>query len=217
MLEIVPVVVTPFAQNCRLLGDAQSKCAVVVDPGGDSDLIDAELQRRGWKCSEIWLTHSHLDHCGGVAALKRKYQSVLFAHPLEKMMRAHVQDLCAMYGLPQGELENCPEPDLEIKGGETLSFAGHKFNVIFTPGHSPGHVVFYQPELKVLLAGDTVFKSSIGRTDLPGGNHDTLMESIHSKILTLPDDTRVLSGHGDDTTIGFERRSNPFLQETSDV
>lgn len=217
MLEIVSVVVTPFAQNCRILADSATKTAVVVDPGGDVPLIQEALSRGGWKCSEIWLTHSHLDHCGGVAGLQEVWRAPLTAHPVEKQMRAHVQDLCAMYGLPRGDLENCPEPDRAVSGGETLSFGGYDFKVFFTPGHSPGHVVFYQAEHKILLAGDTVFLGSIGRTDLPGGDYDTLLTSIRSKILSLPDDTRVLPGHGDDTSVGVERRSNPFLQEGGDV
>ncbi|MBN8550053.1 MAG: MBL fold metallo-hydrolase [Deltaproteobacteria bacterium] len=217
MLQVRSLVVTPFAQNCRIIADAQSKTAVVVDPGGDVPLIEAELQKLGCRCVEIWLTHSHLDHCGGVAALKQKTNAQLIAHPGEREMRAHVRDICAMYGLPAGEMQDCPEPERELVGGEVLSFGGQDFRVLFTPGHSPGHVVFYQPELKILLAGDTLFQGSIGRTDLPGGDYDTLMGSIHSKILSLPDDTRVLPGHGDETTVGIEKRSNPFLQEGGNV
>ena len=110
-------------------------------------------------------------------------------------------------------MRNCPEPDEYIKGGETLSFASNKAEVRFTPGHAPGHVVFYFADQNLLVAGDTVFQGSIGRTDLPGGDHETLLTSIREQILTLPDETKILSGHGPDTTVGQERLTNPFLQE----
>jgi glyoxylase-like metal-dependent hydrolase (beta-lactamase superfamily II) len=190
--------------------DEQSREALVIDPGGESDRILDEASRRGLSIKEIWLTHSHLDHCGGVRALKAAAKAPLTAHPAEAMMRAHVTDIAAMYGAPDG-FENCPEPERAINGGETLSFAGSAFKVLFTPGHSPGHVCFYDGASGVLFAGDTVFSGSIGRTDIPGGNSDLLLESIRREILTLPDETRVLSGHGGDTTVGTERRSNPFL------
>lgn len=212
MIEIVPVVVTPFAQNCRILGDSESKRAIVIDPGGDVDVISGELASRRWTCEQIWLTHSHLDHCGGVKALKSASGARLYAHPDETMMRSNVRKICSMYGLPPDGFDDCPEPDVSIRGGETLRFAELDFSVHFTPGHSPGHVVFYQKDMKVLLAGDTLFAGSIGRTDLPGGDYDTLMRSLQSVLMVLPDDTQVLSGHGENTTIGVERVSNPFLQ-----
>lgn len=208
--SIVQLTVTPFAQNCRLLIDDSARSAVVVDPGGEPERILAELSGRKLKLSEIWLTHSHLDHCGGVRSLKAATGAALLGHPVEAMMRANVVRIAAMYGIPSG-FEDCPEPDRFISGGEELSFGGATFKVLFTPGHAPGHVCFYDVAGKTLLAGDTLFSGSIGRTDLPGGDADLLLESIGREILTLPDDTRVLSGHGDDTTVGKERRSNPFL------
>ena len=116
-----------------------------------------------------------------------------------------------LYGIPPGEMQSCPEPDVPIIGGEALSIAGYNFEVLFTPGHSPGHLCFYNSASHTLIAGDTLFAGSIGRTDLPGGDHVTLLRSIRQQLLVLPDDTRVLSGHGPDTTIGRERNSNPFL------
>lgn len=213
MLEIVTITVTDFAQNCRIIGHPESKTAVVVDPGGDSQRISAELDRRGWMCKEVWLTHSHIDHCGGVAAIQRKYGAKLVANPLEKELRQLVLTICEMYGLRSDAYENCPEPDVAIRGGETLHFGGHDFTVSFTPGHSPGHVVFYQQQMGVLIAGDTLFAGSIGRSDLPGGDYETLMRSLREVLLKFPDETRVLPGHGEDTTIGRERVTNPFLQE----
>jgi glyoxylase-like metal-dependent hydrolase (beta-lactamase superfamily II) len=116
-----------------------------------------------------------------------------------------------MYGLPASEWFDCPEPSIAIRGGEVLSLGNLRAEVLFTPGHSPGHVSFYFRSEKVLISGDTLFSGSIGRTDLPGGDHRTLIASIRENILTLDDEVRVLSGHGDDTTVGIERRSNPFL------
>ncbi|MBX7145354.1 MAG: MBL fold metallo-hydrolase [Oligoflexia bacterium] len=213
MLEIVTVPVTGFQQNCRLIGDPSSGTAVVIDPGGDVPHILQVLKQRGWRCVEIWLTHSHLDHCGGVTELIAASGAKLTAHALEREFRERVAEIAAMYGIPQDQFKACPEPDRAVVASDVLRFGGQKFEVRFTPGHSPGHVVFYCAELGLLLAGDTVFAGSIGRTDLPGGDYEQLMQSIAEQILTLPDSTKLLPGHGPDTTIGEERRSNPFLQD----
>lgn len=208
-VELVPV--TDFAQNCRIIADTTTGNAVVIDPGGDIPKILSVLDKKGWICTQIWLTHSHLDHCGGVRALKAQTNAHLYGHKGEAEMRAHVEDICRYYGVPVGTMTNCPEPDTYIKGGELLTFAGEEFKVLFTPGHSPGHLSFYNQTGKFVISGDALFAGSIGRTDLPGGDHGTLLTSIREQLLTLPDETRVLSGHGDDTTIGQERRTNPFL------
>lgn len=211
MFEIVTIIVTPFQQNCRLLACPETKDAVVIDPGGDAARIADALDRRGLSLRQIWLTHSHLDHCGGVAELKAGTNAVLFGHPLERELRANVRRIGQLYGLPPDGMQDCPEPDEYIEGEERLSFSKYDFDVLFTPGHSPGHLCFHHAPSKTLFAGDTLFAGSIGRTDLPGGSHQTLLESIRDRILTLPDDTRVLPGHGPDTTIGVERAGNPFV------
>lgn len=218
MLEIILIEVTPFPQNCRIIHDDSSTEAVVIDPGGEGDRIFAELQKRNLSCKEIWLTHSHLDHCGGVKRLKALTNAKLFGHPGEVDLRRNVERIAQFYGMFDSDMENCPEPDVLISGNETLSIGEFEFKLFFTPGHSPGHISFYHAPKDsaspgVLIAGDTLFAGSIGRTDLPGGNHELLMESIRNKIMTLPDSTRVLSGHGPDTTIGIERRTNPFLKD----
>lgn len=211
MLEILTCVVTPFMQNSRILFEPGSGTAVVVDPGGDVDQILHELAKRQLRCDEIWLTHSHLDHCGGVRRLKEVTGARVLGHPGEAEFRSRVVDIAAMYGLPGSDLQNCPEPDTMLTGGETLTIGEATFEVLFTPGHSPGHLCFYNRSNRVLVAGDTLFQGSIGRTDLPGGDFDVLMASIRGVLLKLPLDTRVLPGHGPETAIGLEARSNPFL------
>ncbi|MFM1848090.1 MAG: hypothetical protein RL417_1564 [Pseudomonadota bacterium] len=211
MLEIVTCPVTPFMQNARILFEKGGATAVVIDPGGDVEILLRELAARKLRCAEIWLTHSHLDHCGGVRRLKEITGATLLGHPAEAMMRSRVVDIAAMYGLPGSDLENCPEPERMIEGGEGLTLGSESFEVLFTPGHSPGHLCFYNRSNGVLLAGDTLFQGSIGRTDLPGGDLDVLMDSIKGVLLKLPPETRVLPGHGPETTIGEESRSNPFI------
>jgi glyoxylase-like metal-dependent hydrolase (beta-lactamase superfamily II) len=213
MLNIELFPVTDFQQNCRILWQDGTADALVIDPGGDGDRIEKFLISRKLRCAQIWLTHSHLDHCGGVSQLLRTNASIpLFAHQLEREFRSRVEDIKDMYGIQGNSMTNCPEPTRYLEGEETLEFAGVSFTTLFTPGHSPGHICFYAPTEGLLLAGDTLFAGSIGRTDLPGGNHATLIKSIIEKILTLPDDTRVLSGHGPETRVGVERDTNPFLQ-----
>lgn len=211
MLSIATVVVTPFMQNARILTCEETKATVIIDPGGEPDKIIDELHGRDLSCSQIWLTHSHLDHCGAVLPLMESLGVPLVAHPAEEAMRSQVRGIAQMYGLPASEWFDCPEPSIAIHGGEVLSLGKLHAEVLFTPGHSPGHVSFYFRSEKVLVSGDALFAGSIGRTDLPGGDHKTLIKSIKEKILTLDDDVRVLSGHGDDTTVGEERRNNPFL------
>ena len=211
MFEILTLELTPFAQNTRIIFDRASGDSVVIDPGGDYAKIAQSLDSYATKPTQIWLTHSHLDHCGAVRQLQQASGAKLYAHPIERELRARVVEICMFYGIPPGEMQSCPEPDVPISGGETLALGEDKFKVLFTPGHSPGHLCFYNAATGTLIAGDTLFAGSIGRTDLPGGDHATLLHSIRQQLLVLPDDTRVLCGHGPDTTIGRERKSNPIL------
>jgi len=213
MLKIAKIAVTPFEQNCRLVCDIEQGLAAVVDPGGEAENIQALAEREGVKIEQIWLTHSHLDHVGGVAELVRLTNAKVFGMQSESEMRAKVEDIVRFYGIPAGLMLNCPEPDIYISGGDTLSIGKFKFEVRFTPGHSPGHLVFYNAESKSLIAGDTLFFDSIGRTDLPGGDHETLLKSIKEQIFILPNETKVLPGHGADTTVGRERISNPYVKD----
>jgi hydroxyacylglutathione hydrolase len=211
MLRIITVEVTPFAQNARILICPATGKSAVVDPGGDVERIVDVLKEQGLSCEQIWLTHSHLDHCGGVADLIAFSGAKLVGHPNEKSMRENVVNICRMYGVPPSTMKNCPEPDVYITGGEDLTLGNEMLNVLFTPGHSPGHVSFYHAPTSTLIAGDTLFAGSIGRTDLPGADHATLISSIKNVLFALPGDTNVLPGHGPDTQIDIERKSNPFL------
>lgn len=211
MLKIIELPVTPFRQLCRILYDTDTKDAVVIDPGGDAQRILDLLSSERLRCKEAWLTHSHLDHCGGVAVLKDTLGLMLCAHPDEREMRRNVVNYAAMFGLAAEDMDNCPEPDMSLRGGERLHVGAHAFEVLFTPGHSPGHLCFHSRENELLLSGDVVFAGAIGRTDLPGGNYEVLMSSIKHTILTLPGETRILSGHGTSTTVEEERLTNPFL------
>lgn len=211
MLHVETIPVTEFGQNCRILWCSETKECVIVDPGGEADKILARIDKLGVTPKQIWLTHSHLDHCAGVAPLMKKRTVALVGHPAEKMLRNNVGSVAQMYGMDPADWPNCPEPSIEVVGGEEVCVGNCKAQVLFTPGHSPGHVSFYFAQDSILASGDVLFKGSIGRTDLPGGEMKTLVQSIHAKIFTLPGNTRVLCGHGEDTTIAEEQISNPFV------
>ena len=209
MIEIVPFVLGPVATNAYLVGEPHNRSAVVIDPAWDGELIVDEARRRGWNITELWLTHAHFDHIGGVAAILRLIQPApkVALHSLDLPLYS-AQGGASLFGM---RIEPTPEPSVRLKHGQILSLGMQAFEVRHCPGHTPGHVVFYCAAEKVLFCGDVIFWGSIGRTDLPGGNYDALINSIKSQVLTLPNDTRLLSGHGGETTVGVERRTNPFL------
>ncbi|MCS6962250.1 MAG: MBL fold metallo-hydrolase [Deltaproteobacteria bacterium] len=207
-MEILTIPVTPVQQNCRIL--TNDKEAIVIDPGGDVDKILNMISQRNLTLVEIWLTHSHFDHCGGVGKLIEKFPNInLVAHPIEKEFRKFAHQIATQWGI--FDVVECPEPTKEIEDDAQMEVFGREVKVLFTPGHSPGHLVFYFPEDGFAISGDTVFQGSIGRTDLPGADYKVFMQSIRTKILTLPDEVRLLPGHGPDTTVGREKITNPFL------
>lgn len=194
----------------------------MVDPGGEVEQIVDKIDFDNTEVTSVLLTHAHIDHAGGVmdmlAELEKKTGKLvpLFAHKAEAEMRKSIAMQAQMFGVPPGVYKDVREPDVYIDEGDEFSVGEHKGLVLFTPGHAPGHVSVYfeqgSESAPVLIAGDTLFQGSIGRTDLPGGDHQTLINSIKGKILTLPENTVVMSGHGPDTTVGAEARSNPFLK-----
>jgi len=209
MLEIISFVLGPVLTNVYLVADPQSKAAVVIDPAWDGALLASEAERRGWRISQIWLTHAHFDHIAGAGELAARVvpppQAAL--HPLDLPLW-RMQGGAKMFGM---HIDAGPEPEIAMTHGQILHLGELEFEVRHTPGHTPGHVIFYCQEEKVVFCGDLIFQGSIGRTDLPGGDYRALMDSIHSQILTLEDETRLFSGHGVETTVAEERVENPFL------
>jgi hydroxyacylglutathione hydrolase len=209
MLEIIPMVLGPVGTNAYLLADSKSHSAVAIDPAWDGELILEESIRHGWHIHQIWLTHAHFDHIGGIAGLVKDLHPAptIALHPADLPLYS-AQGGAALFGMHIGVT---PEPDMRLKHGQILKLGELDFEVRHCPGHTPGHVVFYCAAEKVVFCGDVIFWGSIGRTDLPGGNYETLIRSIHTHILSLSNETRLLSGHGGETTVGYERRENPFL------
>jgi hydroxyacylglutathione hydrolase len=206
---IVPV--TPFQQNCTLLFDSESLEGVVVDPGGDVEAILQAINEAGVTVVAIWLTHGHIDHAGGAMDLKEALGvDIVGPHRDDIMLLSRLEDQARMFGLA-GAVRNCV-PDRFLEEGERLSFSGHEFEVLHCPGHAPGHVVFFNKAAGFAHVGDVLFRGSIGRTDLPGGDHAQLLASIRDKILPLGDEVGFLCGHGPGGRIGEERLTNPFLK-----
>jgi glyoxylase-like metal-dependent hydrolase (beta-lactamase superfamily II) len=209
MLTIVPLVMGPVQTNCYLVGEETSRQAVVIDPAWDGEKIQAEAARRGWEITAAWLTHAHFDHVAGSASLARALPAPLplAIHP-DDLQLYQRQGGAAMFGL---QIEPGPTPTMLLSHGQSLSLGPVAFEVRHTPGHTPGHVVFYSAEEKVVFCGDVIFRGSIGRTDLPGSSYPALIQSIETQLFSLPDETVLYSGHGPQTSVGIERRYNPFL------
>ena len=199
--------VGPIMANCFIIGCERSKEAMVVDPGDDADRILMALAKKELKVKYLVNTHGHFDHVGGNKRMKEATGAPIAIHSGDEPMLTELSRSAAMFGL---SAENSPPADTLLNDGDEISFGDLSFKVIHTPGHSPGGICLYTPGH--LFAGDTLFAGSIGRTDLPGGNYDTLISSIKSKLLSLPEDTVVHTGHGPETSIANEKRMNPFLR-----
>lgn len=202
----------PFGTNCHLLWDGSGQC-VICDPGMCDDAenaeLDAYIRTKGLVPAAVVLTHGHGDHACGVDYCIYKYNIKVYMSPADRpICRSHVQ-FCSMIGIKP---YNCDFPAEDAAEGTVVRFGSHELRAIASPGHTPGGLVWYCEAEKLLLSGDSLFKGSIGRTDMEGGDYDVLMKSLFGKILELDGETRVLPGHGPDTEIAEERRSNPFLQ-----
>ena len=209
-IQIIVVPVTPFQQNCSVVFDRATRKGAVIDPGGDVDAIVDVLSKNGIEVELIALTHGHLDHVGGAAELaERLGVQVIGPHRDDQMLLDRVEEQARQFGV--AGLRSVT-PDRWLEEGDTLEMAGRSFEVLHCPGHAPGHVVFFDRGLRFALSGDVLFAGSVGRTDLPGGNHETLIASIRDKLLPLGDDVSFLPGHGPASTIGNERKTNPFLR-----
>ena len=204
--QIIPV--TPFEQNCSLLWCDETLSAAVVDPGGDIARILSVVKNKGVKLEKILVTHGHIDHAGAVAELAEK-----LALPIEGPQREdqfwidNLSDQSRMFGFPEARPFT---PDRWLEQGDRVTFGKVEMSVLHCPGHTPGHVVFFNEPGRLAIVGDVLFKGSVGRTDFPRGHFDTLMASIHNQLWPLGDDVAFISGHGPMSTIGAERRSNPF-------
>ena len=206
---IVPV--TPFQQNCTLIWDAASRSGAVVDPGGDLDRIEAGIAKAGITTVEkILLTHGHIDHAGGAAELKEKLGGISIEGPhlADRFLLENLQQQAMHFGLDG--VRNVT-PDRWLAEGDSVTVAGATFSVLHCPGHSPGSVVLVNAAQRFALVGDVLFRGSIGRTDFPYGDHEALIEAIKTKLLPLGDEYTFICGHGPMSTLGEERRSNPFL------
>jgi len=209
MLEIVSFELGPVLTNTYLVADTNTLESVVIDPAADGKMIAAEAEQRGWRITNIWLTHAHFDHMGGSTEVADNVNPPppVALHP-EDYPLWRMQGGASYFGM---RIDPGPEPSVELRSGQILNLGEYEFEVRFAPGHTPGHVVYYCATEKIVFCGDVIFQGSIGRTDLPGGDYQTLINSIRSQILSLPDDVRLLPGHGPQTNVGQERHFNPFL------
>lgn len=223
MLEIVSFTLGPARTNAYLVADSETKEAAVIDPAWDGHVILEAAQKRGWRIAHLWYTHAHFDHIGGAGAIADALNPLplVALHPNDHVLwRAGGGG--ALFGF---DIDPGPEPTIDFVHGQTLKLGGVEFEVRFAPGHTTGHCILYVanptpgieqreqrgPSRSVCFCGDVIFAGSVGRTDLPGGSWEQLEKSIREQIYTMPDETRLLSGHGPETTVGEEKRNNPFV------
>ena len=206
ILETFPV--GPLQCNCTIMGDEQTREAIVIDPGDDISRIHRRLNENRLTLKQILVTHGHIDHVGGALRLKRLTGAPIYLNESDLPQLSMMGVQAAWLGVPTPETA---PPDGGLIDGQQVGLEKYPARVLHTPGHTQGSVCLHFAQMKLLVAGDTLFAGSIGRTDLPGGDQAQIMDSIHSRLLALPDETKVIPGHGPATLIGAERRSNPFL------
>lgn len=224
MLEIVSFTLGPAQTNAYLVADSETKEAAVIDPAWDGHVILKAAQQRGWRIGHLWYTHAHFDHIGGAAEIADVLNPLplVALHPNDHVMW-RAGGGAALFGF---NIDPGPEPTIDFVHGMKMKLGNVDFEIRFTPGHTTGHCILYVPapdaraersdptgerRRSVCFCGDLIFNGSVGRTDLPGGDWNALEKSIREQIFTLPDETRLLSGHGPETTVGEEKRSNPFV------
>ena len=212
-LRYVVVPVTPFEQNCTVLWCSETMRGAVVDPGGDIDRILGEVARNGVSLEKILLTHGHLDHAGGAADLAMQAGLPIEGpHRGDQFWLDGMAQQCRVFGV--AEMQSFT-PDRWLDAGDQTRVGNLVLEVRHCPGHTPGHVIFFVAEARLALVGDVLFAGSVGRTDFPGGDHDTLIQSIKNELLPLGDDVAFVPGHGPMSTLGEERRTNPFVTDRS--
>ncbi len=205
---IIPV--TAFAQNCTLLACETTGKAALVDPGGDLEELLAEVENQDLELEKILLTHAHIDHAGGAGKLARERGLPINGpHQDDQFWIDSLAQQAQMFGFPPAETFT---PERWLQQGDTVRVGDETLQVRHCPGHTPGHVIFYHADNRVALVGDVIFQGSIGRTDFPRGSHPQLINSIRQQVLSLDDDVQLITGHGPTTTVGAERRSNPFIR-----
>ncbi|MBD2859201.1 MBL fold metallo-hydrolase [Spongiibacter sp. KMU-158] len=208
-MKCTMVPVTAYQQNCSVLVCEKTGDAAVVDPGGDIERIEAAIEKLGGTLKVIFLTHGHMDHCAAADVMRKKYGvEIIGPHKEDDFWIDKLPDWCQMSGFPHADAFT---PDKWLLDGDTVSFGEETLEVLHCPGHTPGHVVFYSPENRLAIVGDVLFQGSIGRTDFPKGDYDTLINSITGKLWPLGDDVTFIPGHGPTSTFGHERATNPFV------
>lgn len=212
-MKFAVIPVTPFQQNCSIIWCEETMLAAVIDPGGDIDRIEKTIKQEGVKLEKILVTHGHMDHAGAVADMSEKYNIPIEGPQKEESFWIDkLPEQGKMFGLADGVFRTF-EPDRWLEDGDTLTVGNQTLEVYHCPGHTPGHVIFFNPEARLAIVGDLLFQGSIGRTDFPKGNFDTLIKSIVEKLWPLGDDVAFIPGHGPMSTFGQERKTNAFVSD----